>query len=120
MATKTTKTAKTTKSTTRKPATTKRTTTSAAAARTPRVVEATIPDNYAPISMWGYFGYELLFMIPLIGWILCVGFALTARNYNLRNFARSQFCWLIIYVIIFCVLAGIGALRTIFEAFGVI
>lgn len=121
MATKTTKTAKTTTSkTTRKPASNKRTTTNVAAARTPRVVEATIPDNYSPITMWGYFGYELLFMIPLIGWILCIGFALTARNYNLRNFARSKFCWLIIYIIVFCVLAGIGALRTVFEAFGVI
>lgn len=117
----TTKTAKTTKTTTtkttRKPAARRSTT---AAERAPRVVEATIPDNYSPITMWGYFGYELLFMIPLIGWILCIGFALTARNYNLRNFARSQFCWLIIYVIVFCVLAGIGALRTIFEAFGVL
>lgn len=120
MATKTTKTAKTTKTTkasTRKSPSTKRT---VAEPSTPRVVETAIPDNYAPIGMWGYFGYSILFMIPLIGWILCIGFALTARNYNLRNYARSQFCWLIIYVIIFCALAGIGALRTVFEAFGVI
>ena len=24
-----------------------------------------IPDEYKPISMWGYFGYEILFSIPI-------------------------------------------------------
>lgn len=26
-----------------------------------------IPESYTPISMWGYFGYEILFSIPIIG-----------------------------------------------------
>ena len=26
-----------------------------------------VPEEYKPISMWGYFGYEILFAIPLIG-----------------------------------------------------
>lgn len=102
--------------------TTKKTTSKAAAAATPkvRVVEATIPDEYTPIGMWGYFGYQFLFAIPVIGWILCASFALMAQNHNLRNFARSQFCWLIIWIVITCVLAGIGALTTILQAVGVI
>ena len=25
-----------------------------------------IPDEYTPISMWGYFGYEILFSIPIV------------------------------------------------------
>ena len=26
-----------------------------------------IPEEYTPISMWGYFGYSLLFSIPIVG-----------------------------------------------------
>ena len=105
--------------TTKKTTSTKRPT-KTVAARAPRVVETVIPEEYTPISMWGYFGYTFLFMLPVVGWIICIAFAFMVRNINLRNFARSQFCWLIIYIIIFCVLAGIGALATVFKAFGII
>ena len=48
-----------------------------------------IPPEYKPLSMWGYFGYQILFAIPLIGFILLLVFALGGtRNINLRNFAR--------------------------------
>ena len=61
-----------------------------------------IPPEYKPISMWGYFGYEILFMIPIIGWLLLIIFALGGTsNINLRNFARSYFCLLIIIVVFF-------------------
>lgn len=61
-----------------------------------------IPPEYKPISMWGYFGYEILFMIPIIGWLLLIIFALGGTsNINLKNFARSYFCLLIIIVIFF-------------------
>ncbi len=72
-----------------------------------RTVER-IPESYRPISMWGYFGYEILFMIPLIGWIIVIIFALTAENVNLRNFARSQFCLLIINVMLWMFLCVTG------------
>ena len=72
--------------------------------------ESRIPDSYRPISMWGYFGYEILFMIPLIGWILVIIFALTADNINLKNFARSQFCLLIINVVLWLILCFTGFL----------
>ena len=50
--------------------------------------------------MWGYFGYEILFAIPLIGIILILVFSFGgAKNKNLRNFARSYFCGLIIVLI---------------------
>lgn len=58
-----------------------------------------------PISMWGYFGYDILFAIPLVGFICLLIFALGGtRNINLRNYAQSKFCLLII-VIILCVIA---------------
>ncbi len=70
-----------------------------------------IPPEYRPISMWGYFGYELLFSIPCIGFILLIVFSLGGtKNINLRNFARSYFCFLVIMVIIFGVLAVLGVI----------
>ncbi len=59
-----------------------------------------IPSEYKPISMWGYFGYEILFMIPFIGWIILIIFAIGHSNVNVKNFARSYFCILIIVAII--------------------
>ena len=74
-----------------------------------------IPDDYRPISAWGYVGYQLLFAIPLVGFICILVFALGgSTNKNLKNFARSYLCiWLIaiilgvILAIIFTVL-GVG------------
>lgn len=56
--------------------------------------------DYNPISMWGYFVYSLVFAIPLIGLILTLIFAFGGTsNINLRNFARSQFCYIIVLFI---------------------
>ena len=70
----------------------------------PQVVffnESMLPDEYKPISMWGYFGYQILFYIPCIGPILLLVFALGgAKNKNLRNYARSFFCFYILVAVI--------------------
>lgn len=71
-----------------------------------------LPDEIRPISMWGYFGYQILFSIPLIGLILLIVFALGGtRNVNLRNYARSYFCILIISIAIFVfmIMTGVWA-----------
>lgn len=57
--------------------------------------------DYTPISMWGYFGYQLLFAIPIIGQILVLIFAFGGtKNINLRNYARSTFCLFIILAVV--------------------
>lgn len=71
--------------------------------KTPR-----IPSEYTPISMWGYFGYQILFSIPVIGWIFIIVFALTASNQNLKNFARSQFCVMILWLFLVVIMATSG------------
>lgn len=74
-----------------------------------------IPEEYRPISMWGYFGYELLFSVPCVGFILLLIFSFGGtRNKNLRNFARSYFCYTIIVAILFIILllSGVGATLT--------
>lgn len=69
-----------------------------------------LPEEYRPISMWGYFGYTLLFSIPCIGLIALLIFAFGGtKNINLRNYARSYFCLIILGVIIgiiFTILGG--------------
>ena len=79
-----------------------------------------IPEEYKPISMWGYFGYELLFSIPCVGFILLLVFAFGGtKNVNLRNFARSYFCYFIIAaaitVIVITIMIALGGLSTIIE-----
>ena len=74
----------------------------------------TIPEEYRPLSMWAYFGYQLLFSIPCVGFIILLVFALGgAKNINLRNFARSYFCYLIVMIIVivilFLLIGGIAA-----------
>ncbi len=80
-------------------------------------IETMIPPEYTPISMWGYFGYQLLFNIPVVGIILLIIFSISAKNVNLKNFARSYFCVTIIMLILLAVLivsvggiAGVTAL----------
>lgn len=66
-----------------------------------------IPEEYKPITMWGYFGYEILFSIPCIGLVLLLVFSFGGtKNINLRNFARSYFCFLIVLVVLFFILTG--------------
>lgn len=56
-----------------------------------------IPPEYKPISAWGYFGYNLLFAIPLVGFILLIVFSCGGTsNVNLKNYARSFWCGLVI------------------------
>ena len=64
-------------------------------------------DEYKPISAWGYVGYQLLFSIPLVGFICILVFSLGgSTNQNLKNFARSYLCvWLILIVL--AVIVGI-------------
>lgn len=69
-----------------------------------------IPPEYKPLSGWAYFGWQLLFAIPLVGFILLIVFACGGtHNINLRNFARSYFCALLIGAI----LAIIGIILTL-------
>ena len=68
-------------------------------------MEQYIPDEYRPISMWGYFGYSILFSIPIVGLVLILVFSFGgARNINLRNFARSYLCGLIILAVLLLII----------------
>ncbi len=71
-----------------------------------------IPPQYRPLSPWAYMGYNLLFAIPLVGFILLIVFSFNDDNINRRNYARSFFCLfllsLILFIIIFILALVIG------------
>ena len=77
-----------------------------------------LPAQYQPLSPWAYFGYTLLYCIPIVGFIFLIVFALSDDNINRRNHARSYFCGLIISLIIGVVVAIIAAIAgvSIFSA----
>lgn len=84
--------------------------------------ENNIPSEYKPISMWGYFGYEILFSIPLVGLICLIIMSFAASNKNVKNFARSYFCMLILGIVVTAVLTAIalatGAISSISDIIG--
>ena len=72
--------------------------------------------NNTPISSWGYFGYRILFGLPLIGWVVALVLAISAPNVNVRNFARSQFIALLFIIPIAILFFVLGlSLPEIFE-----
>ena len=70
-----------------------------------------LPPKFRPLSAWAYFGYGLLFSLPVAGLVLLIVFSCgNRRNINLRSFARSHFCTLILIAAIVLVLALTGTL----------
>ena len=65
------------------------------------VSQQTDSPKYKLLSPWAYVGYNLLFAIPVIGFILLLVFCFSDGNLNRRNYARSFFCSLVIGLIIF-------------------
>ena len=55
-------------------------------------IPSSIPSEYRPLSAWAYFGYSLLFNIPIIGFICLIIFSFDDSNINRRSYARSYFC----------------------------
>lgn len=80
-----------------------------------------LPAEYKPLGAWAYFGYNLLFAIPVVGFILLIVFACGGcQNRNLRSYARSFFCSLlltaILFVVLFIVLGGVAGVTSIVES----
>ena len=56
------------------------------------------PRNY-PLSPWAYIGLQILFALPIIGFIFLIIFSISKKNINRRNFALSYFAWWLMWVI---------------------
>ncbi|MBR0081359.1 MAG: hypothetical protein IJP98_01315 [Clostridia bacterium] len=77
-------------------------------------MEMNLPEKYRPLSPWGYFGYTILFSIPVIGFIFLIIFSISGSNINRRNFARSYWCSLVLALIL-CGLIALVAVITGFD-----
>lgn len=59
-----------------------------------------LPSEYRPLSPWAYFGLQILYSIPLVGFIFLIIFSFKSDNLNRRNFTRSYWCGLLIVGIV--------------------
>ena len=59
-----------------------------------------VPEEFQPLSPWQYFWVQILYGLPVIGFIFLIIHAIGAGNINRKNFARSYFCVLILALII--------------------
>lgn len=68
------------------------------------------PESFRPLSPWAYFGYALLFSLPIAGFIVLIVLSFNDTNINRRNFARSYFISLLLVVVLIVILmiSGIG------------
>lgn len=72
-------------------------------------METDLPSQYRPLGPWSYFGLQILYSIPVVGFIFLIIFSFKSDNINRRNFTRSYWCALLIGVIIGIVIAVIMA-----------
>lgn len=83
--------------------------------------EPVVPEENRPLGPWAYFGYSILFSIPVIGFILLIIFSFAGKNVNRKNFARSYWCWFILALAIILILVVIlltGVLRGVTDSIG--
>ena len=67
-----------------------------------------VPPYYRPIKGIGYVGYNILYAIPIIGFIMVIVNALSEDNINKRNYARS-YLWAMLIGLIISIIVGIIA-----------
>ena len=83
--------------------------------KSPAAIVASIPKEYKPMSIWKFFGFEVLFSIPIVGVIASLIFSLdVSKNVNLTNFARAKFLWTVLETIMFMLAVAVmmlGMLR---------
>lgn len=58
--------------------------------------EQQLDPSYKPLSPWKYFWLQILFAIPIVGFVFLIVFSISRGNINRKNFARSYWCAYII------------------------
>lgn len=67
------------------------------------------PERFRPLSPWSYFGWAIVYSIPVVGLIFMIVHAVSDTNINRRNFARSYLCYLVVaLIVLIIVLAATG------------
>lgn len=55
-------------------------------------MEQKYTEQYRPLSPWAYFGLNILFSIPVVGFVFLIVYSFSKGNINRRNYARSFWC----------------------------
>ena len=74
------------------------------------ITKESLPAKFRPLSAWAYFGYSILFAIPIVGFIFLIIFSFSSANINRRSYARSYWCGLILILIIVGIILLIAAM----------
>ena len=74
------------------------------------------PEEFRPITPWGYVGYSLLFSVPVVGFIFLLIFTFSSKNIPRRCYARSFWC-IALLTILFVVLAAMAFIAVYPEFF---
>ena len=69
-----------------------------------------LPSQFRVMSPWAYFGLEILYTIPVVGFIFLIIHSFSSKNLNRRSFARSYWCALLIVGGIALVAVILGAI----------
>ena len=78
------------------------------------------PEDYAQnavVTTGAFFGLNLLFSLPAIGWIICLIMSFAPKNKNIKNFARSKLIWIAIGIIL-GIIAGV-IFSAVFKELGI-
>lgn len=63
-----------------------------------------LPGPFRILSPWAYFGLQLLYAIPVVGFIFLLIHTFSKGNLNRRSFARSYWCSLVLCLIVVVIL----------------
>lgn len=80
------------------------------------VTKEDLPAQLRVLSPWAYFGLQILYSIPIVGFIFLLIHTFSAGNLNRRSFARSYWCALLILGGIALVAGIIGVVVYLFLA----
>lgn len=73
-----------------------------------KITEEDLPEEYRPLGAWTYFWLQILFAVPIVGFIFLIIFSFNGSNINRRSFARSYWCAYLIIGGLFLLLMIIG------------
>ena len=72
-----------------------------------------LPSQFRVLSPWAYFGLQILYSVPIVGFVFLLIHTFSDGNLNRRSFARSYWCGLLIVggaaliITVLCVLLGL-------------
>lgn len=66
-----------------------------------------IPSEYRPIGAWAYFGYTVLFCIPVLGFLCVIIMSFVRGNVNRRSFARFYLLLFTVLLVILGIAVGV-------------